>query len=103
MPPTVYRVKHNADESVDVWVGDRQIHFPVGGKPTVSEGKAPSDAVDSDPEVSLQSSDSGIAVGCHGRVVLIRPDGSVVVVPDKPQHGSTTIHRWRLRMSRPRD
>lgn len=94
-----YRVKQHKDGSVDVWVDGRRIHFPVDGKPSVSEEQAPSDAAPFDPGVSLRASDSGIAVGCRGRLVLLRPDGSSVVAPEQGPPASTV---WRSRIRRAR-
>lgn len=94
-----YRVKRNEDGSVDVWVAEQRIHFPLDGKPFSDHLAAPQDAAKSSPDVSVQVSEAGIAISCHGRVVLVKPDGSVVVVPDKPPQGAGRIFR-RYRMRR---
>lgn len=95
-----YRVKRNGDASLDVWVRNLWIHFPAEGKPTVGSGPASGGAVQSDPEVTVKSGDEGTTVTCHGKVVLIKPDGSTVIVSDKPHGGPT--HGFRARMRRAR-
>jgi hypothetical protein len=93
-PP--YRVNRNADGSLGVWVGEVGIHFPVDGKPTVTKGQAPEGATPSDPAVTvLGGGEEGTTVSCHGRVVLIKPDGSTEVVSDKPRGGPSRTFRVR--------
>lgn len=92
------RVKRNGDDSLDVWVGDVWIHFPTDGKPTVGSGQAPEAAAGSDPDVEVRTGDQGAVVTGHGRTVLIKPDGSTVIVSDKPRGGPS--HRLRMRRAR---
>jgi hypothetical protein len=98
MEVPAYRVKRNPDDSIDVWVESRRIHFPLAGEPFVDQQPMPDDADASDATVELQAAEDSVGVRCCGRLVLISPDGAVVV-PEAPPQNSGVFYR-RLRMGR---
>jgi hypothetical protein len=102
MGTLAYRVRPNEDGSFDIWVASLQVHFPVAGNPSVTQGHWPEGLAEADPQVKVQASEAGTAIGCNGRVVLIKPDGKYVIAPDKSLHGPGPVH-WRFRLGRVRD